>query len=73
MVFARTETSWFHRQVWGRADALLFLHGRLRFHRPDGTRSDDNCGAPSVLVAYGDEDADRLGSSRVDGCLVLRA
>lgn len=34
LIFARTETEGFHRQVWGRASGLLFLEGRLHFHFP---------------------------------------
>lgn len=39
LTFARTETSGFFRSVWLKADALLFIEGRLHFHRPDGTRA----------------------------------
>lgn len=52
LIFARTETEAFHRQVWEKASALFFLEGRLFFHHPDGTRAKHNGGAPSVLVAY---------------------
>ncbi|HUR07038.1 MAG TPA: DNA N-6-adenine-methyltransferase [Nonomuraea sp.] len=71
LVFARTETAWFVDQVWRRATALLFLHGRVHFHRADGSRSTDNAGAPSVLAAYGTEDAARLADCRLDGSFVL--
>jgi len=60
LVFARTETRGFVEAVWERADAVLFLHGRLHFHYPDGTRAQANAGAPSCLVAYGHGDSDRL-------------
>lgn len=70
LIFARTETAGFVEQVWGKADALLFLHGRLHFHHADGTRARANSGAPSVLVAYGTADATRLGCSGLDGTLV---
>ena len=60
LIFARTETAGFVEQVWRKADALLFLHGRLHFHHADGTRAKANSGAPSVLVAYGQKDADAL-------------
>lgn len=60
LIAARTETEVFHRFVWGRASALLFFHGRLFFHYPDGRRAKSNAGHGSVLVAYGDVDADRL-------------
>lgn len=37
LIFARTETDMFFRYVWEKADALLFLRGRLTFHH-DGWR-----------------------------------
>jgi len=67
LVFARTETAWFVDQVWNRADAVRFLHGRLHFHYPDGRRSDMNAGAPSVLVAYGLGNARILRDSTIPG------
>lgn len=74
LVFARTETSWFFPTVWNGADALLFLEGRLHFHYPDGRRADANAGGPSVLVAYGHYDAERLESSTLPGKFIrLRA
>lgn len=36
LVFARTDTRWWQESIFGRASALLFLRGRLRFRRPDG-------------------------------------
>lgn len=67
LIFARTETEMFVSQVWERADAVMFLYGRLYFHRADGTRAAANSGAPSVLVAYGEEDADALRDSGLNG------
>ena len=68
LIFARTETEMFVKCVWQRATALLFLHGRLHFHYPDGRRAKGNSGGPSVLVAYGDCDANRLlGATGLDG------
>ena len=70
LIFARTETRGFVQQVWERADALLFLHGRLKFFRPDGTRAPRNAGAPSVLVAYGPTDAKMLRNCGLAGSFV---
>lgn len=70
LIFARTETAGFVEQVWNKADALLFLHGRLHFHYPDGKRAAANSGAPSVLVAYGNGDADRLAAASLPGSFV---
>lgn len=60
LIFARTETRTFFDTVWTRAHALLFLRGRLYFHRVDGSRPNMNCGAPSVLVAYGSNNREAL-------------
>lgn len=70
LIFARTETSWFVETVWQRASAALFLHGRIHFHHPDGSRAPANSGAPSVLVAYGDSDAKRLRDCGLAGTYV---
>lgn len=70
LIFARTETDAFFNYVWDEADALMFLRGRLHFHLPDGTRAKMNGGAPSVLIAYGAEDAERLIESNLDGHIV---
>ena len=67
LIFARTETKDFFNHVWDRADALLFLRNRLHFHFPDGARAKANGGAPSVLIAYGRDDAERLMESGLDG------
>lgn len=68
LIFARTETEMFFAHVWGKATAVLFLRGRLHFHHVNGARAAANAGAPSCLVAYGKQAAERL--SRVDGQLV---
>lgn len=73
LIFARTETAGFVEQVWGKASALLFLHGHLHFHYPDGTRAPANSGAPSVLVAYGAEAAERLRGASLAGTFVSLA
>lgn len=70
LVFARTDTSWFTDHVWGRAHGVLFLSGRLHFHRPDGTRAPRDSGAPSCLVAYGQASADVLASCDLPGTWV---
>lgn len=71
LIFARTETDAFHRYVWERATGLLFLRTpRLHFHYPDGTRAENNCGAPSVLCAYGKNDADILATCEIAGHFV---
>jgi len=70
LIFARTETAMFFEHVWMKADALLFLEGRLHFHHVDGRRADANGGAPSVLIAYGKENARCLLRCGIPGAFV---
>lgn len=70
LVPARTETRWFVQNIWHRADAVLFLHGRPHFYHPDGTRGSANSGAPICLVAYGRIAVDRLRACDLPGSLV---
>jgi phage N-6-adenine-methyltransferase len=70
LIFARTEVKGFVEQVWQKASAIMFLHGRLFFHHPDGTRAKGNSGGPSCLVAYGRDDAQRLRESGLSGSIV---
>lgn len=66
LVFARTETKAFQETVWGKADAILFIFGRLKFHRPDGSQG-ESAGAPSVLIAYGDNNVETLRTCGIPG------
>lgn len=86
LIFARTETESFHENVWRAADAVLFLEGRLHFHVAEDTtffqkgkdpifvkRGDPtptNAGAPSVLIAYGEQDTDMLAEAQLPGQFV---
>jgi hypothetical protein len=67
LIFARTETETFFRYVWNMADAVRFIEGRLFFHHVDGSRAENNSGAPSVLIAYGEYAADRLLKGAIRG------
>jgi hypothetical protein len=67
LIFARTETRVFFEQVWDRATALLFFYGRIYFLDAQGVPAKANAGAPSVLIAYGREDAKILWDSDIDG------
>lgn len=67
LLFARTETDLFHRYVWPVAQGLLFLRRRITFLRADGTPASANSGAPSVLIAYGQRDAEILSLCILDG------
>ena len=71
LIFARTETGWWHDFVWPKASRLLFIRRRVSFIAADGDpRIGHNAPAPSVLVAYGAEAAARLDSCSVAGAVV---
>lgn len=83
LIFARTDTEAFHRHVFDRAFALLFMAGRINFHvgrafvdeqtgrrYEVGDRAPGNAGAPTVLCAYGLRDADVLATCGIDGKFV---
>jgi hypothetical protein len=59
-IFARTETAFFQRYVWSKADALFFVAGRVSFHDVSGAISTGGSGAPSVLIAYGEQNVEAL-------------
>ena len=69
LIFARTETRAFFDFIWGYADAVLFLKGRIGFYHPDGTPG-GHAGAPSCLVAYGRNNVLALRRSRLPGALI---
>lgn len=69
LTFARTETNVFQRHVFPTASAMLFLAGRLAFHRPDGSKGECATG-PSVLIAYSARDAECLSKCGLGGGFV---
>jgi hypothetical protein len=71
LIFARTETKMFFDFVWGKASAVLFLYGRLHFHHINGDKAKANAGAPSVLVAYGQDNVTALRRSEIQGKLII--
>ena len=70
LVFARTETQLFFKEVWNDAHAILFLEGRLTFWHVNGTKAVANGGAPSVLIAYGEDAAESLERCDIKGKFV---
>ena len=70
LIFARTETKMFFDQVWARANALFFFKGRLCFYHSSGERGKSPSGAPSVLVAYGENNISFIEKSDLNGFLI---
>lgn len=70
LIFARTETDYWHEWIWPKASAILFIRNRLNFYLPDGTRAKGNAGGPSALIAYGTADALILRTAGIVGAFV---
>lgn len=70
LTFARTETKMFFNYVWNKAHAVLFIKGRLRFYHISGIQG-DSAGAPSVLIAYGKNNAEILKNCNIEGKFIL--
>lgn len=68
-IFARTETKAFQAYCWRAATAMLFMAGRVKFRLPGGGTSGTS-GAPSVLIAYGQNNADALRRCGIAGYVV---
>ena len=66
LVFARTETKAFFDYVWDRATAIFFIKGRIKFHKPNGELAGTS-GSPSVLIAYGEDEAKVLQNCKLNG------
>ena len=66
VLFARTETKLFFENVWDDADGILFVKGRIKFYHVNGTQG-GTPGAPSVIVAYGKNNAKALKNSGIEG------
>ena len=70
LIFARTETRWFFRQVWQRASAVFFFKGRIAFYHVSGSVG-GAAGSPSCLVAYGNINVRRIRRSGLAGQLIV--
>lgn len=69
LIFARTDTSAWQDWIFPFASGVLFLRGRLRFCREDGTKGETST-APSALVAYSQADLQALRDCGLEGALI---
>ena len=69
LIFARTDTAAWQDWVFPFAYGAMFIRGRIRFYRADGTPG-ETAPAPSAIVAYTKEDFARLCGSGIKGFAV---
>jgi hypothetical protein len=72
LIFARTDTATWQRDVLPFADATLLLDGRVHFYRPSGERGESGT-APSALLAYGQDNVDALRNAGIAGAFYPKA
>ena len=70
LIFARTGTRGFFESIWERADAVMFIKGKVRFHLVDGSLPKAGPGTHSCLVAYGEENVKALHESGLEGFVI---
>jgi len=71
LVFARTDTQWFH-DVMRNASAVLFMKDRVRFIDSYTMKEGGSPGCGSALIGYGKWAADILTDCKVKGTIVRR-
>lgn len=67
LTFARTETFAFQNYVFGKAESILFIKGRITFCDVHGNPGKFNGGAPSMLAAYGEMNSEVLAECGIEG------
>lgn len=72
LVFARTETAWWHETVKA-SHAVCFIAGRLTFVDEDRQPGGFNAGSPSALVGYGQECAEAIAAAHLGMTFAVRA
>jgi len=70
LIFARTETAVFFETIWSKADAIMFIKGRLRFHHVTGEVAKQSAGTSSCLVAYGQNNVEALWNNTLKGVVL---
>lgn len=70
LIFSRTDTNALHDYVFPFAESILFLRGRIKFYDINGIQAKNSANAPSILIAYGEYNSDKIEDSGLKGCHV---
>lgn len=71
LLFARTDCKWYHDYV-AKADAILFLSGRIKFVDGLGVTDGSGAGCGSMLIAWGVDNVSVLERMKEKGHLVIK-
>ncbi len=67
LVYNRSDTPAFQDYVFPFATSILYIRGRVFFCDINGVPAKSSGGAPSVLIAYGENNADAIADSGIRG------
>lgn len=67
LIFARTGSAGFDREVWRKAHSIFFIIGRLYFYHVSGVRAKHNSGGDSVLISYDPVNTEVLRNCGIKG------
>lgn len=66
LLFNRCDSKMFQNIIFKKATAMKFLRNRIRFFRPDGTCG-NHPGCGSILIAFGEDNAEILKTCDIEG------
>lgn len=66
LLFNRCDSNKFQDVIFTKATGIMFLRNRIKFFRPDGTRG-NSPGCGSILIAFGEENAEILRTCNITG------
>lgn len=69
LIFARTETNGFHKEIWEKAHSIFFFKGRISFGATGTANPPGRCNAPSCLVSYSLFDTCKIQSALESGAI----
>lgn len=69
LLYNRCDSKMFQNVIFEKATGMKFLRHRIRFYRPDGSKG-NSPGCGSLLVAFGEKNADIIKNCDIEGKFV---
>ena len=69
MPLRSTDARWFHDDIWNAAHSIMFIKGRIKYFKIDGTES-GSCPHASIIAAYGKENSNALDRLPLAGKII---
>jgi len=69
LIFARTETKGFFKEIWNKAYGIFFFEKRIAFNYVNGTKG-NTANAPSCLIVYNYYNFNIIKNSELKGKLI---